>query len=99
MADCRECSQWETCPCGKIGHKKGTSYGYSIGECREYEKKRNNVIDISANEPHKASEVICVKCGNRWIAVRPETTLLKHLHCPQCENKGFVIETGEEIDD
>lgn len=56
------------------------------------------IIDIARNEPHKVSEVICVKCGKRWIAVRPETTLLKRLECPQCGNEGFVIETGEEID-
>ena len=56
------------------------------------------VIDIARNEPYKVSEVICVKCGKRWMAVRPETTLLKHLECPQCGNEGFVIETGEEID-
>ena len=64
----------------------------------EEERGKYNVVDIARNEPHKVSEVICVKCGKRWIAVRPETTLLKNLECPQCGNEGFVIETGEEID-
>ena len=46
--DCRNCIQWETCLCGKPGHDKGTSIGYSIGECKEYqecstaERPRNN---------------------------------------------------------
>jgi ribosomal protein S27AE len=56
------------------------------------------VIDINTNEPHKASEVICVKCGKRWFAVRHVDTWLKELHCEQC-GPGFVIETGEEMRD
>ena len=56
------------------------------------------IIDIEAILPHKVSEVICVKCGLRWIPVRPEKTLLKELECPKC-GQGFVIETGEEMGD
>ncbi len=52
---------------------------------------------IEENLPHKVSEVICVGCGKRWIAVRPMTTLLKELECPQCGKQGYVIETGEII--
>lgn len=52
------------------------------------------VINIEANEPHKASEVICVKCGKRWIAVRLSVIRLKDLHCDNC-GPGYVIETGE----
>ena len=36
--DCRDCTNWETCACGKTGHEKGTSQGYSIGECQYFEK-------------------------------------------------------------
>lgn len=53
---------------------------------------------IEELKPHKASEVICVKCGRRWIAVRPADTLLKQLECPDC-GAGFVIETGEEVEE
>lgn len=42
---------------------------------------------------HKISEVICISCGRRWIAVRPESVKLKDLEC-RCGN-GNVIETGE----
>lgn len=56
------------------------------------------VIDIEANMEHKVSEVICVKCGSRWIAVRPTCVLLKELVCKKC-GAGFVIETGEVIDE
>ena len=35
--DCRICKRWNECPCGKEGHEKGTSIGYSIGECKDYE--------------------------------------------------------------
>ena len=55
------------------------------------------VINIEENLPHKASEVICINCKYRWIAVRPEETLLKDLECPKCQTKGFVIKTGEVI--
>ena len=57
-----------------------------------------DIIEFESNLPHKVSEVICVKCGKRWISVRPDGTLLKDLACPNC-GAGFVIETGEEIDD
>jgi DNA-directed RNA polymerase subunit RPC12/RpoP len=55
------------------------------------------VISLNKNMPHKVSEVICAKCGYRWIAVRPEKTSLKDLECKNC-GQGFVIETGERID-
>jgi Zn finger protein HypA/HybF involved in hydrogenase expression len=56
-----------------------------------------DIIDFEAYLPHKVSEVICVKCGLRWISVRPEKTLLKEMECPKC-GRGFVIETGEEME-
>ena len=55
-------------------------------------------IDIEENLPHKVSEVICINCKNRWIAVRPEKTLLKDLECSKCGKQGYVIETGEVIE-
>lgn len=57
------------------------------------------IVPIEAKMPHKISEVICVRCCRRWIAVRPEGTLLKSLECPGCREAGGVIETGEEIND
>lgn len=53
---------------------------------------------IEENMPHKTSEVICINCKHRWIAVRPCANKLKDLECPQCGKQGFVIETGEIID-
>jgi len=55
------------------------------------------ITDIWANKPHIVSEVVCLKCLKRWIAVRPEETLLKDLECPQCGEIGFAIETGEML--
>jgi hypothetical protein len=37
--DCRDCKKWNDCECGKKGHENGTSIGYSIGECKEFEVK------------------------------------------------------------
>ena len=55
------------------------------------------VISIDANLPHEVSEVICLKCLSRWIAVFPEKTLLKDLEC-KCGEVGYVIKTGQTID-
>lgn len=57
------------------------------------------ITPIEEKMPHKVSEVICVHCMKRWIAVRPEVTQLIDLECPECGTIGAVIETGEEIDD
>ena len=57
------------------------------------------IVDINENILHKVSEVICVKCAYRWLATRPVVTLLKDLECPWCGKQGFVIETGEIINE
>lgn len=59
----------------------------------------SEVVDINANQPHKVSEVICINCKHRWVAVRPVVTQLIKLECPNCNEQGYVIETGEIIDD
>ena len=58
----------------------------------------SEIHHIEENLPHKVSEVICIDCKYRWLAVRPTITLLKDLECPWCGKQGFVIETGEIID-
>lgn len=57
----------------------------------------SEIFYIDEKKPHRVSEVICLGCMKRWIAVRPVTTLLKDLECPQCHKQGYVIETGEII--
>ena len=47
--------------------------------------------------PHVVSEVMCVRCLHRWLALRPDSVLLKDLECPNC-GPGAVIETGECLD-
>ena len=59
----------------------------------------SNIIDISANEPHLVCETVCLKCFHRWIAVYPEKTLLKQLECPNCGVVGFVIKTGQDLEE
>ena len=56
-------------------------------------------VSIEENIPHKVSEVICINCKTRWIAVRPTGAPLKSLECPQCGKQGYVIETGEIINE
>ena len=53
----------------------------------------------SGDTEWRVSEVICLKCYYRWIAVRPALTLLKDMQCPCCHNIWYVIETGEELEE
>lgn len=53
---------------------------------------------IEDNIPHEVSEVICLKCLHRWIAVYPTSTLLKDLECT-CGKVGYVIKTGQTLED
>ena len=39
----------------------------------------DKIIDIDALQPHKVSEVICVKCHKRWFSVRHIDVKLKEL--------------------
>ena len=59
---------------------------------------KNKVIDIEANLPHLVCEVMCLKCGHRWIAVFPEQTWLKDLECP-CGEVGYVFCTGQLMEE
>jgi len=56
------------------------------------------IINIEEYQLHKVSEVICINCKHRWLAVRPASTWLKDLQCPECKQQGYVIETGQIID-
>jgi hypothetical protein len=63
-----------------------------------YTGSSENIIDFEDGLPHKMSWVICLKCLKRWLAVRPQKTKLVDLECSNC-GPGYVIETGEEMDD
>lgn len=58
--------------------------------------KSSRVSFFADRLPHKVSEVVCLKCLGRWVAVRPVGTKLVDLECKSC-GPGFVIETGEEL--
>lgn len=60
-----------------------------------YSKAKSNLTN---NQPYEISEVICLKCLNRWIAVYPQDTLLKDLEC-KCDEVGAVIKTGQDLPD
>lgn len=55
------------------------------------------IVGIEDNLPHEVSEVICLKCLRRWIAVYPQSTPLKMLEC-KCREVGYVIKTGQTIE-
>lgn len=59
--------------------------------------QKEKIVHIEKNLPHTTSEVIYVRCCERWYCVRPTTTLLKNIECTNC-GIGGVIETGQPID-
>lgn len=59
----------------------------------------SEVISFEENIPHRVEELICINCKNRWINVSPVGLLLKKMICPYCEQEGFVINTGEYMDE
>lgn len=62
-----------------------------------WRSRRHNAGEVQ--DLHKVSEVICLCCLHRWIAVRPVGTLLIELECPKCHEQGATIETGEELEE
>jgi hypothetical protein len=61
--------------------------------------KQNSVTQVNGIPvPHLVSELICVRCGGRWVSARPSMVLLRNLTCPVCNRVGFVIETGQQMD-
>ena len=58
-----------------------------------------DIVTLETNLPHIVAELICVSCKKRWIDVFPVSVWLKDLECPFCREVGFVITTGQEIDD
>ena len=54
------------------------------------------IIDFEKNLSHEVSELICLKCLNRWIGVYPEKTQLKDIEC-ECGAVGYVIKTGQTL--
>lgn len=48
------------------------------------------------NEPHEVSELICLKCFDRWIGVTAVRVPLKDMICV-CGEKGYIIKTGQTI--
>lgn len=53
------------------------------------------VIDIDAYEPHLTGELICLRCGYRYVGTWNEKVWLKQLYCPNCQIQGFTIGTGQ----
>lgn len=115
MVDCLKCKnhRWDDnklmMVCDKYSSvlevDRNSDILYPCSECirsgfyfKTYTPERLSDEELEAVTHQKVSEVICVKCARRWIAVRPVATKLKDLECSKC-GAGFVIETGEEIND
>ena len=84
----------EICEVTSIGAKP---YGLTIKEDDESFCFPYFVLEkvVDNDEKYTISEVVCITCGRRWIATRPESVKLKDMEC-KC-GRGNVIETGELI--
>ena len=56
------------------------------------------IVDIDVNEPHLTGELICIRCGYRYIGTWNEKVWLKDLYCPNCKTQGFTIGTGQILE-
>lgn len=56
------------------------------------------IIDIDYYEPHLTGELICMRCGYRYIGTWNEKVWLKELYCPNCKTQGFTIGTGQILE-
>lgn len=62
-------------------------------------KKSENIIEIERDLPHITAECICVKCLDRGIHVFPECTWLKNHECGNCGEIGYIILTGQPLEE
>lgn len=56
------------------------------------------IIDIDCNEPHLTGELICIRCGYRYIGTWNAKVWLKELYCPNCKKCGYTIGTGQILE-
>ena len=71
--------------------KKNNDYSNIISLQREIAEKEKSM-------PHEVAELMCIKCGKRWIGVYPEKCLLKDIEC-MCGEVGYVIKTGQTLEE
>ena len=68
--------------------------------CHELHKRyvKSEIVEkpesIEKNLRHEVSELMCLKCLNRWVGVYPDDVLLKNIAC-KCGEVGYVIKTGQ----
>lgn len=79
------------------GEKFGRLLDDALSKCMSVGGKTFEKIH-GEYDPHIVAEVMCWKCGHRWIATFPENTLLKQLQCPNCEEQGFAFLTNQDLD-
>ena len=59
----------------------------------------SKVVSIEKNLPHTLAELMCVSCLNRWVGAFPSEKWLDELECPHCFRTGFIINTGQKLDE
>jgi hypothetical protein len=68
-----------------------------------YEQKASGeraIADVNEYDgEYYTAELICIRCGFRYIGVWPVITPMATLHCDRCETVGSLIKTGEFLFD
>lgn len=78
--------------------KLGPLLDEALSKCMSVEGKTFDTINRLRGDPHIVAEVMCWKCGKRWIATYPANTLLKQLQCPGCDDQGYAFMTCQDLD-
>lgn len=56
-------------------------------------------LQQEAKEPHCTTETICLKCGDRTLSSFNSKYWLSELYCSKCNDKGYLICTGQILPD
>lgn len=58
----------------------------------------SDIYDIDCLEPHLTGELICLNCKYRYIGTWNKKIWFKDLYCPNCQEKGYIIGTGQILE-
>lgn len=59
----------------------------------------DNILEFRKEGLYTTAELICVNCLYRYIAVYLTATPLRELECPNCNTQGYIIQTGQVINE
>lgn len=96
---CKECPIRAKIGCDLSYTREGILEHFIHPDCPFESAEPVNPAEAAGGGGYEVAEMICLKCGYRFIDARPVGLLLKDMVCPRCNHQGFIIETGEYMTD